>query len=144
MKNIALLKHGSFFEISFLFSFLCHLFFFSSFIVVLPLRTEKTRPDIIFLGAILREYDVEWLDAAGEEFRPLQLSSQWQKGKGKERILLPHAEAEKPLVDLVKNVQAKTTIKRSFLNETDEHLPKTNVDPDSTFPSYRPLRYHND
>lgn len=139
MSNPFLLNTNSFFLISFLFSLLCHLFFFSSFIVVLPLRPQALNPDIVFLGPILEEYDIEWFSAIGEEFLPLVFSSQWQKNT-KEQILLPHAVLNKPLANLVKSAQAKTTLKGSFLEETNQ-APDTDIDLETTLPSYRPLRY---
>ncbi len=140
MSNFLLLKSNSFFRVSFLFSLACHLFFFSSFIVVLPLRPETPRPDIVFLGSILKEYDIEWFNAIGEEFLPLAFSSQWQKNTREER-LLPHAVLNKPLVNLVKNVQTKATLKESFLRETNQQAPKADIDLETTLPAYRPLRY---
>lgn len=152
MKNGIFLKPHYFFPISFFVSFLFHLFFFSSFIFVLPVKFNEVRPNFIFWGAILKEYDIKGIDAVNKGFLPLHFFTARQgQGRGKEilkkeEIWLPHASFDKPIFNNLVPEGIKTTLKQAFFNnDTLEGKDEVSVDVGSTLPSYYPLKlFSND
>ena len=141
MKNNVLSPLNCFFRFSFFLSFLCHLFFFSSFILILPVRPNEEKPNFIFWGAILKEYDIKAMDVVNKGFLPLNFPSPGKEGIKKEQILLPHTSFNKPFFNLTPS-ETKITLKETFLNNhvLEGQEKQTSLDIQSALPAYRPLK----
>ena len=141
MKSGVLLSPSYFFRLSFFISFLCHLFFFSSFILVLSVRPNEEKPNFVFWGAILKEYDIKAMDVMNKGFSPLNFPSMGKGGIKKEQILLPHTSLSKPFFNLTPS-ETKITLKETFLNNNilEGQGKQMSVDIQSALPSYHPLK----